>query len=137
MALHPTAPRAGGATITSSTSTLRGNRVQEGGDDVRIIPGGIAGSDVEEEICPDQVNVVQTCRKTTFTFLIGRRLVKKLHFKALTFTSIHSCLTVVFVRVVVAVVIIRIVVRVGVRRVVVVVVCHIWKKLESCMHIII
>ena len=55
--------------ITSSASTLRGNKVQQGGDDVGIIPGGIAGTDVEEEICPHQVNVVQTCRKTTFSMI--------------------------------------------------------------------
>ena len=55
--------------ITSSASTLRGNKVQQGGDDVGIIPGGIAGTNVEEEIGPDQVNVVQTCSKTTFSMI--------------------------------------------------------------------
>ena len=54
------------ASITSSASTLLGNRVEQGGDDVWIIPGGIAGSNVVEEIYPHQVDVVQTCRKTTF-----------------------------------------------------------------------
>ena len=55
--------------ITSSASALRGNKVQQGGDDVGIIPGGIAGTNVEEEIGPDQVNVVQTCSKTTFSMI--------------------------------------------------------------------
>ena len=57
------------APVTSGPATLRGDGVQEGGDDVGIIPGGIAGPDVEEEIYPDHVDVVKTCRKTTFLLI--------------------------------------------------------------------
>ena len=53
------------SSITSSASTLRGNRVEQGCDDVGIIPGGIASSNVVEKIDPHQVNVVQTWRKAT------------------------------------------------------------------------
>ena len=60
--------------ITSSASTLRGNRIQQGGDDVGIIPGRIAGTNVEEEIHPHQVNVVQTWRKTTLSQIFSHSL---------------------------------------------------------------
>ena len=46
-------------TITCAPA-LCGHKVEEGWDDVGVVVGGVAGTEVEQEVDPGEVNIAQT-----------------------------------------------------------------------------